>query len=89
MENNIKQPFSYEKEQFSHEKQQFSYISIPYFGTDSPIPTAPLRVFAQAAGRHGAARRAGRPPRGLGGRAAEGRAAWWPGCGGEECPVAQ
>ena len=33
---------------------------------------------AQAAGRHGAARRAGRPPRGLGGRAAEGRAGRWP-----------
>ena len=53
-----KQPFSHENhnvpmknnnfpiknQQFSHEKEQFSYISIPYIGTDSPIPTAPLRV---------------------------------------------
>ena len=36
--------FPIKNQQFSHEKEQFSYISIPYFGTDSPIPTAPLRV---------------------------------------------
>ena len=87
-----KQPFSYDKQQFSHEKEQFPYISIPYFGTDSPISTAPLRVAprlqdaterrAVQDGRREALVAELRKAGPGGGRAVAG-------CGGEKWPVAQ